>query len=72
MLRGDPPCSEDHRVVGPDISSSAYHNMAGTEKTHLLPMCFTQLFWWPREPKPGFFNLMQHLLIHIPYEAKVG
>jgi hypothetical protein len=21
---------------------------------------------------PGFFNLMQHLLIHIPYEAKVG
>jgi hypothetical protein len=21
---------------------------------------------------PGFFNLMEHLLIHIPYEAKVG
>jgi hypothetical protein len=20
----------------------------------------------------GWFNLMQHLLIHIPYEAKVG
>jgi hypothetical protein len=21
---------------------------------------------------PGFFNPMQHLLIHLPYEAKVG
>jgi hypothetical protein len=21
---------------------------------------------------PGWFNLMQHLLVHIPYEAKVG
>jgi hypothetical protein len=21
---------------------------------------------------PGFFNLMQHLLVHLPYEAKVG
>jgi hypothetical protein len=21
---------------------------------------------------PGFFNLMQHLLIHLPYEARVG
>jgi hypothetical protein len=21
---------------------------------------------------PGWFNLMQHLLLHIPYEAKVG
>jgi hypothetical protein len=21
---------------------------------------------------PGFFNLMQHLLIHLPYKAKVG
>jgi hypothetical protein len=21
---------------------------------------------------PGFFNSMQHLLIHVPYEAKVG
>jgi hypothetical protein len=21
---------------------------------------------------PGFFNPMEHLLIHIPYEAKVG
>jgi hypothetical protein len=21
---------------------------------------------------PGFFNLMQHILIHLPYEAKVG
>jgi hypothetical protein len=72
MLRADPPCSEDHKVVGPDISSSAYRNMAGTKKTHLLLMCFTQLFWWPPEPKPRFFNLMQHLLIHIPYEAKVG
>jgi hypothetical protein len=20
----------------------------------------------------GFFNLMQHLLVHLPYEAKVG
>jgi hypothetical protein len=21
---------------------------------------------------PGFFNSMQHLLVHLPYEAKVG
>jgi hypothetical protein len=21
---------------------------------------------------PGFFNPMQHLLVHLPYEAKVG
>jgi hypothetical protein len=21
---------------------------------------------------PGFFNSMEHLLIHIPYEAKIG
>jgi hypothetical protein len=21
---------------------------------------------------PGWFNLMQHLLVHIPYEAKLG
>jgi hypothetical protein len=21
---------------------------------------------------PGWFNLMQHLLVHIPYEANVG
>jgi hypothetical protein len=21
---------------------------------------------------PGFFNLMQQLLVHLPYEAKVG
>jgi hypothetical protein len=21
---------------------------------------------------PGFFNPMQHLIIHLPYEAKVG
>jgi hypothetical protein len=31
-------------TFAPDMSSFAYYNMAGTEKTHLLPMCLTQLF----------------------------
>jgi hypothetical protein len=21
---------------------------------------------------PGFFNVMQHLIVHLPYEARVG
>jgi hypothetical protein len=21
---------------------------------------------------PGFFNLMQHLILHLPYEARMG
>jgi hypothetical protein len=32
-------------------------------------------FWYANLKKilpPGFFNTMQHLLVHLPYEAKVG
>jgi hypothetical protein len=27
---------------------------------------------WKKNIPPGFFNPMQHLLAHLPYEAKVG
>jgi hypothetical protein len=32
------------KSFAPDMSSSAYHNMTGTEKPHLLTMCLTQHF----------------------------
>jgi hypothetical protein len=31
-------------MVAPDVNSSVYHNMAETEKAHLLAMCLAQLF----------------------------
>jgi hypothetical protein len=45
------PCSEPTyrtedtmSMVAPDVNSSVYHNMAETEKAHLLAMCLAQLF----------------------------
>jgi hypothetical protein len=53
IMRGR-PCSElIHYIVKMtiavvlDTSSFAYRNMARTEKTYLLPMCLSRLFWWP-------------------------
>jgi hypothetical protein len=41
--------------------------MQKLEKEILVLLCKMEKFF-----PPGFFNPMQHLLIHLPYEAKVG
>jgi len=30
------------------------------------------IFVTPLNLPPGFFNVMQHLIIHLPYEARLG
>jgi hypothetical protein len=47
VLRAAPSHSEDDGSGCPDTSSLTYHNMDGTKKTHLLPMCLAQLFRRP-------------------------
>jgi hypothetical protein len=41
--------------------------MEKLEKEILVLLCKLEKIF-----PPGWFNLMQHLLIHLPYEAKVG
>jgi hypothetical protein len=41
--------------------------MQKLEKEIAMLLCKMEKFF-----PPGFFNPMQHLLIHLPYEVKVG